>query len=54
MKQFEVPYNLDPEYPELLRRPALIPYIDCIYLRLGRMTVKTPFDITYRDNYPVL
>lgn len=33
MIKFEIPYNLDPAYPEkLLQRPALIPYIDCIYL----------------------
>ena len=32
MIKFEIPYNLDPVYPEkLLQRPALIPYIDCIY-----------------------
>ena len=54
MKQFEVPYNLDPEYPEkLLQRPALIPYIDCIYAAAWKDDCEnTRFDITYRDNYP--
>ena len=54
MKQFEVPYNLDPEYPEkLLQRPALIPYIDCIYAAAWKdVCENTRFDITYRDSYP--
>ena len=54
MKQFEVPYNLDPEYPEkLLQRPALIPYIDCIYAAAWKDDCEnTRFDITYRDSYP--
>ena len=47
MKQFEVPYNLDPEYPEkLLQRPALIPYIDCIYTAAWKDDCEnTRFDI---------
>lgn len=54
MKQFEVPYTLDPEYPEkLLQRPALIPYIDCIYAAAWKDDCEnTRFDITYRDSYP--
>lgn len=54
MIQFEIPYNLDPEYADKLRqRPALIPYIDSIYAAAWKDDCdNTRFDITYRDSYP--
>lgn len=54
MIQFEVPYNLDPEYPDkLVRRGNLIPYIDSIYAAAWKGDCdNTRFDITYRDSYP--
>jgi len=54
MKKFEVPYNLDPDYPAKLRlRQNLIPYIECIYAAAWKDDCdNTRFDITYRDNYP--
>ena len=50
MIKFEIPYNLDPAYPEkLLQRPALIPYIDCIYAAAWKDDCdNTRFDITIR------
>lgn len=54
MIKFEIPYNLDPAYPEkLLQRPALIPYIDCIYAAAWKDDCdNTRFDITFRSDYP--
>ena len=54
MIKFEIPYNLDPAYPEkLLQRPSLIPHIDCIYAAAWKDDCdNTRFDITFRDNYP--
>lgn len=54
MIKFEIPYNLDPAYPEkLLQRPALIPYIDCIYAAAWKDDCdNTRFDITFWSDYP--
>lgn len=54
MIKFEIPYNLDPAYPEkLLQRPALIPYTDCIYAAAWKDDCdNTRFDITFRSDYP--
>ena len=45
MKQFEVPYNLDPEYPEkLLQRPALIPSVSSAFRsHTDEPSVSSPF-----------
>jgi hypothetical protein len=53
MMRFEVPYNLDPEFPERLsRRQDLIPYIDSIYAAAWKEDCdNTRYDITFRDDY---
>lgn len=54
MKKFEIPYNLDPEFPErLAARQDLIPYIDSIYAAAWKEDCdNTRFDITFHDDYP--
>lgn len=54
MKRFEIPYNLDPEYPgRLADRQDLIPYIDSIYAPAWKEDCdNTRFDITFREDYP--
>lgn len=54
MKKFEIPYNLDPEFPKrLAARQDLISYIDSIYAAAWKDDCdNTRFDITFRDDYP--